>query len=119
MPLPRLNPGPYLDVGEVRRAGRPGDPRWEPPSREERQRRLRQIRGGRSEHDTVSFEEFAELMHPDPGEFSRRIGQVRDQLQQRAADYPAAAPQRRATRDHGQEQTATHQQQRSQGTGPA
>ncbi|MET9012551.1 hypothetical protein ABZX74_16750 [Streptomyces olivaceoviridis] len=55
-------------------------------------------------------------MHSDLDEFSRRIGQVRDQLQQGAADYPAPAPQRPATHDHGQEQTATRQQHRSQGT---
>ncbi|WP_055495879.1 hypothetical protein [Streptomyces sp. TP-A0356] len=66
----------------------------------------------------MSFEEFAELMHPDPDEFSRRIGQVREQ-QQRAADYPAPACQRLATHDHGQEQTAAHQHHRPPSPGRA
>lgn len=111
MPPARPNPGPYTGVGEGRQAGWPGDPRWAPPSREEREQRfIRQFRGGQAEQGTLSFEEFAELMHPDPDEFRRRIEQVRDQQQQRAADYPAPAPRRPATHDHGHEQAAAHQQ---------
>ncbi|WP_435059665.1 hypothetical protein [Streptomyces sp. bgisy060] len=87
---------------------------------EERQQRfVRQLKQGTpGEHytagaeeftETVSFEDLAEaVQNADPDELRRRIARLHDQQGQRAAANPA--PQQ-TTRDHGQAQSAAHQQQ--------
>ncbi|MFE9250937.1 hypothetical protein [Streptomyces sp. NPDC007088] len=60
---------------------------------------------------------------PNPGphidELSQRLAQFRDHQQRQAADYPAPAPGRPATGDHGQEQAAAHQHQHPHSPGRA
>lgn len=96
--------------------------------RERQERFVRQLKqGAPGEHDTVGVEEFTEavsfeeltkaVQNADPAELRRRIARVQEQQGQRAADYPAPATPQQVTRDHGQEQSAAHQQQGSQGIG--
>ncbi|MFI5867098.1 hypothetical protein [Streptomyces sp. NPDC051546] len=97
--------------------------RWTAPEMEERkQRLLRQLNGGvLPERDMTSFEEMALAMQQvDPEEVQQRIAQMRQKYeglvgQQQPADPPASRP--RAARDHGQAQSAAHQQQGHQGLG--
>ena len=64
------------------------------------------------------FEELAEaVQNADPDELSQRIERVQQQQRQRMTGYPAPGLPQQATRDHGQEQSAAHQQQGPQGIG--
>ena len=96
--------------------------------RERQERFVRQLKQGAPDrHDTVGVEEFTEtvsfeeftkaVQNADPDELRRRIARVQDQQGQRVADYPAPGPPQQVNRDHGQEQSAAHQQQGPQGIG--
>ncbi|MER5372689.1 hypothetical protein [Streptomyces sp. NPDC002553] len=89
--------------------------------RDRQQRFVRQLKQGTpGEHDTAGAEEFTEtvsleeiaeaVQNADPDELRRRIARLQDQ---RAAD---PTPQQ-AIRDHGQAQSAAHQQQGHQSLG--
>lgn len=125
-PTPGLRPG----VTERREAAtRPGTipaglhalaaaRRWTPPSSEERKQRfLRQLNQA-SEQARLEAEELADLvLSADPDEVRQRIEQLKEQEQQRLADYPAPDPGRPVGHGHSQEQAAAHQQHRPQGPG--
>lgn len=66
----------------------------------------------------VSFEELTEaVQNTDPDEFRRRIARLQDQQGQRAAAHPVPGAPQQITRDHGQAQSAAHQQQGHQSRG--
>ncbi|WP_331732382.1 hypothetical protein OG613_47905 (plasmid) [Streptomyces sp. NBC_00015] len=116
-PRPRLRerePAPPHEVPSSRRD-------LAAPAGERGQRLLRQAgTEAESGQETVNDKELDDLVqNSDPDELSRRIGGIRDQQRQRAADHPAPAlaPGVPAARDHGQEQAAAHQQHRPQGPG--
>ncbi|MEU7031890.1 hypothetical protein AB0A60_34985 [Streptomyces sp. NPDC046275] len=76
------------------------------------------------DQDLVVFDEMAEVLkRTDPAEIRQRVGELRSKYeatielarQRRAAIAPTDPA--RAPRDQGQEQSAAHQQHRSQGTG--
>ncbi|MFI0813527.1 hypothetical protein [Streptomyces echinatus] len=76
------------------------------------------------DQDFAVFDDMAEaLKRADPAEVRQRIGELRSKYeatielarQRRAATRPPDPS--RTPRDHGQEQSAAHQQHRSQGTG--
>ncbi|MEH6376249.1 hypothetical protein V7793_18255 [Streptomyces sp. KLMMK] len=96
--------------------------------RERQERFVRQLKqGDPGEHDRVGVEEFTEafsfeeltraVQNADPDELRRRIARVQEQQGQRTAGYPAPGSPQQVTRDHGQEQSAAHQQQGPQGIG--
>ncbi|MFI0813528.1 hypothetical protein [Streptomyces echinatus] len=100
--------------------------RWLADVGERKERFIRQIKqGAPGAHDPVGFEEFdvsaedlAEaLQNADPDELRRRIARLQDQQGQRAAAHPAPAAPQQITRDHGQAQSAAHQQQSHQSPG--
>ena len=98
------------------------DRRWVPTSSDERKQRfIRQFNQQLNqavEQDRLEAEKFAdEVLNADPDDVRRRIEQLKEQAEQRIADYPAPGPCRPASHDHGAEQTATHQQHRPQGPG--
>ncbi|GAA2720666.1 MULTISPECIES: hypothetical protein [Streptomyces] len=104
-------------------------PPYRLPELAERQQRLvRQLKQGTpGGHDTagaeelietVSFEDLAKaVQNADPDELRRRIARLQDQQGQRATAHPAPAAPQQITRDHGQAQSAAHQQQRHQSPG--
>ncbi|MFD7959153.1 hypothetical protein ACFV4X_37525 [Streptomyces ardesiacus] len=76
------------------------------------------------DQDLAVFDDMAEaLKKADPAEVRQRLGELRSKYeatialarQRRAATAPTDPA--RTPRDHGQEQSAAHQQHRSQGTG--
>ncbi|MFJ5951445.1 hypothetical protein [Streptomyces noursei] len=76
----------------------------------------------RRRFEGMGFENFAEtfaevVQHTDPAELRQRIARVQELQGQRAADYPAPTAPQQVTCDHGQEQSAAHQQQGSWGIG--
>ncbi|MGW3390481.1 hypothetical protein [Streptomyces cinereoruber] len=100
-------------------------PHWLAELRQRKERLIRQIKqGAAGPHgpadakeftETVSFEELARAMqNADPDELRRRIEHLQDQQGQRAAINHA--PQQ-ATPDHGQAQSAAHQQRGHQNPG--
>lgn len=79
-----------------------------------------------TDQDLAVFDDMAEaLKSADPAEVRQRIGALRSKYeatielarQRRAATGPTDPS--RTPLDHGQEQSAAHQQHRSQGTGRA
>ncbi|WP_331732385.1 hypothetical protein OG613_47910 (plasmid) [Streptomyces sp. NBC_00015] len=91
-----------------------------PPSSEERKQRFLQQLNEASEEQKLGFDELArEVLSEDPAEVRQRLEQLKEQGQQRAADYPAPGPGRPADRGHGhgEEQSAAHQQHRPHGPG--
>lgn len=101
-------------------------PPWRAEMRERKERFIRQIRqGAPGAHDPVgvdefdvSFEELTEaVQNTDPDEFRRRIARLQDQQGQRAAAHPVPGAPQQITRDHGQAQSAAHQQQGHQSRG--
>lgn len=95
---------------------------WAAPAGERRQRLLQQISPeAESGQDTLSYDEVVQAIQTtDLDEVRRRIERLQEQWQ-RAADHPVPAlgPGRPAAHDHGQEQTAAHQQHSPQGPGRA
>lgn len=93
--------------------------RWTPPAMEERKQRvIRQLNQRLlPEQDGPSVEDFAELMqNVDPDEVRSRIAQMQEKyagLSELARHQLVSRPARRPrdAREHGQEQSAPHQQQ--------
>jgi hypothetical protein len=97
---------------------------WLDEMKERKRRLIKQImQGSPGAHEQVGFEEFdisfgelAEaIQNADSDELRRRIARIQDQQGQRAAAHPAP---RQVTLDHGQAQSAAHQQQGHQSPGP-
>ncbi|MFF7115414.1 hypothetical protein ACFY91_24325 [Streptomyces albogriseolus] len=95
-------------------------PHWLADLREHKERLIRQIKqGAAGAHEPVTFEEFdisseelnKAVQNADPDELRRRIARLQDQQGQRATAHPAPSAPQQITRDHGQAQSAAHQQQ--------
>ncbi|MFD7957289.1 hypothetical protein ACFV4X_27850 [Streptomyces ardesiacus] len=122
--VPRSDSGP----GNYRRfeAEVGTHPHWLADLGERKERLIRQFKqGAAGAHDPVTFEEFdisseelnKAVQNADPDELRRRIARLQDQQGQRAAAHPAPAAPQQITRDHGQAQSAAHQQQGHQSHG--
>lgn len=96
----------------------PPGPRPNPVAvRERKQRFIRQLN---AQKDAMSFEDLAEMMqNVDPDEVRNRIAQIQEKYAglSELARQQLAAPRTRDAREHGQEQSAAHQQQGSQRPG--